>query len=593
MLRGGIFMAILGYPDKPVNSLKNDLFSIETYIDGLCQFIKNCDTPMTISIQGDWGSGKTSMMNMICEKMEQDICPVWFNTWQFSQFSFGNSLVFSMMTVLLNELGCEKDSINKVLGGLLSFAKSATIGTVDHFVGGYAADKVNAVLNPDTDATVDYANEIMQLKTKFQAAVNKKIDVDKKSRVVVFVDDLDRLQPTKAIELLEALKLFLDCENCVFVLAVDYEVVTMGIKQKFGEDVSKEKGRSFFDKIIQLPFKMPVAQYDIKKYVADSLAKMNFKNDESTLALFERLIQHSIGFNPRSMKRLFNTFQLLYIISSGSVEGADEVIRQKVLFASICLQMSFENVYRYFMSSISIFDAEFISTLVDANKISEDEELVQIITEGEENTDFYIKKVARFMKCFAEAIQMDDDSTISDEEIENLKNILRCSSVTSVGTDTNDESDEADRRHKRENKQLQKEVNSLISNIASTAEPQELYTWSSRSNRGDQKYADVSTYVYYRAKYGFRMTFEYYLCRENEETISLSLRVNNSDKDMIDRFFDEMPANPLEYPVSPVRTSYQYKYDNVLKVNSTDSEAASKISKVVLEAYHTLTKLMG
>ena len=61
-------MSILGYPDKPVNSLKNDLFSIETYIDGLCQFIRNCDTPMTISIQGDWGSGKTSMMNMICEK---------------------------------------------------------------------------------------------------------------------------------------------------------------------------------------------------------------------------------------------------------------------------------------------------------------------------------------------------------------------------------------------------------------------------------------------------------------------------------------------------------------------------------------------
>ena len=262
-------MSVLGYPDKPVNSVQNDLFSVETYIDGLCQFIKNCDTPMTISIQGDWGSGKTSMMNMICEKMEADICPVWFNTWQFSQFSFGDSLVFSMMTVLLNGLGCEKESINKVLGGVLRFTKNVTVGTIDHFVGGFVADKVNDILTPE--ATVDYANEVIQLKERFQAAVNKKINVDKKSRVVVFVDDLDRLQPAKAIELLEVLKLFLDCENCVFVLAVDYEVVTMGIKQKFGEDVSKEKGRSFFDKIIQLPFKMPVAQYDIKKYVADSL----------------------------------------------------------------------------------------------------------------------------------------------------------------------------------------------------------------------------------------------------------------------------------------------------------------------------------
>ena len=584
-------MSVLGYPDKPVNSVQNDLFSVETYIDGLCQFIKNCDTPMTISIQGDWGSGKTSMMNMICEKMEADICPVWFNTWQFSQFSFGDSLVFSMMTVLLNGLGCEKESINKVLGGVLRFTKNVTVGTIDHFVGGFVADKVNDILTPE--ATVDYANEVIQLKERFQAAVNKKINADKKSRVVVFVDDLDRLQPAKAIELLEVLKLFLDCENCVFVLAVDYEVVTMGIKQKFGEDVSKEKGRSFFDKIIQLPFKMPVAQYDIKKYVADSLERMQFKNDEETLNLFERLIQNSIGFNPRSMKRLFNTYQLLYIISANAANGVSENIRQRVLFASICLQMSFENTYRYLMSSISVLDAEFISTLLDMDKIIEDEELVKIITDGEDDADMYIKKVVRFMKCFAEAIQIDGNKEISDEEVETLKKILRCSSVTSVGADTEDNSDEVDRRHKRENKQLQREVNELLSDIVNNADPQELFTWSSRSNRGTKKYADVSTYVYYRTKYGFRMTFEYYLCRENENTIVLHLRVNNTDQDMLGRFFEEMPENPLAYSKNPIRTSYQYKYDDVFHVESTDKDAASKIASVIKEAYNNLTKIMG
>ena len=84
----------------------------------------------------------------------------------------------------------------------------------------------------------------------------------------------DRLQPAKAVELLEVLKLFLDCDRCVFVLAVDYEVVTSGIRQKFGNDVSVEKGRSFFDKIIQLPFKMPVASYDIRKYVKNMMERI-------------------------------------------------------------------------------------------------------------------------------------------------------------------------------------------------------------------------------------------------------------------------------------------------------------------------------
>lgn len=103
----------------------------------------------------------------------------------------------------------------------------------------------------------------------------------------------------------------------------------------------------------------------------------------------------------------------------------------------------------------------------------------------------------------------------------------------------------------------------------------------------------MALYVYYRTKYGFRMTFEYYLCRENEESIVVHLRVNNTDQDMLDRFFEEMPTNPLEYSKKPIRTSYQYKYDNVMRVDSSDSEAASKISKVILEAYNTLKKIMG
>lgn len=109
----------------------------------------------------------------------------------------------------------------------------------------------------------------------------------------------DRLQPGKAVELLEVLKLFLECRNCVFVIAVDYDVVARGIRQKYGEDVSDEKGKSFFDKIIQLPFKVPVAQYDIKNYVRKMLSDMNISVTDEEIELFKNLIQTSIGLNPR------------------------------------------------------------------------------------------------------------------------------------------------------------------------------------------------------------------------------------------------------------------------------------------------------
>ena len=72
----------------------------------------------------------------------------------------------------------------------------------------------------------------------------------------MFVDDLDRVAPERAVEILEVLKIFLDIPGLVFMLACDYEVIVTGLAAKggLGEDAS---GRSFFDKIIQVPFQMP------------------------------------------------------------------------------------------------------------------------------------------------------------------------------------------------------------------------------------------------------------------------------------------------------------------------------------------------
>lgn len=49
---------------------EKDLFNIENYISGLTSFICDCKTPMTISIQGDWGTGKTSIMKQIETRLD-------------------------------------------------------------------------------------------------------------------------------------------------------------------------------------------------------------------------------------------------------------------------------------------------------------------------------------------------------------------------------------------------------------------------------------------------------------------------------------------------------------------------------------------
>lgn len=83
-----------GFTDRPVDGLEEDVFGVTQYIFGLSSFILGCNTPMTIAIQGDWGSGKTSMMNMVREQLGDQVVTTWFNTWQYSQFNMGDTLPY-------------------------------------------------------------------------------------------------------------------------------------------------------------------------------------------------------------------------------------------------------------------------------------------------------------------------------------------------------------------------------------------------------------------------------------------------------------------------------------------------------------------
>ena len=80
------------------------------------------------------------------------------------------------------------------------------------------------------------------------------------------------------------------------------------------------------------------------------MERINISTDDKEVELFYNLIQTSIGFNPRSMKRLFNTYELLDIVTESTVKNIDDTVRKRVLFAIICTQMCFEKLYLYLTS---------------------------------------------------------------------------------------------------------------------------------------------------------------------------------------------------------------------------------------------------
>ena len=74
---------------------------------------------------------------------------------------------------------------------------------------------------------------MLQFKEEFERLIKEILEQEKyrdyQTKVVFFIDDIDRVRPEKALELLESLKNFLDVEGCVFILAIDYEVVQIGM----------------------------------------------------------------------------------------------------------------------------------------------------------------------------------------------------------------------------------------------------------------------------------------------------------------------------------------------------------------------------
>ena len=476
---------MFGNTDKPVENIENDAFGISRYINGLCTFILHCETPMTISIQGDWGSGKTSMMNMVRAKLnESNVHTIWFNTWQFSQFQMQDNLAISMLGSLLSELDCDKKKVKDLLGTLGNASRTALKILADNVAGGVVADKLGEIMGAPE---VDSAEKIKEIKNDFQNAINKKLNSLNKEKAVIFIDDLDRLQPAKAVELLEVLKVFLDCEKCVFVLAVDYSVVTQGIKQKFGDSVDEEKGKSFFDKIIQLPFKMPVAQYDISNYISDALKSMGFTNDEKSVRQYVGLIEASIGCNPRSIKRLFNTYMLLDIISQESSYSANDSKRRMILFAIICMQMEFDELYNFIVSSKDTLSNDLFCQLSDYSLINNDENLKEEIGIYDDDE---IMRISLFMKKFIDAIQIDNDKNISEEEIDNLRNILHFSTITSVSDNNSQEDKSDDDWHYR---YVNKDIVSKLNDRLRSELGLEFRIWQPRKNNVFRRISETSS----------------------------------------------------------------------------------------------------
>ena len=417
----------MGITDMPCTSEEEDLLEISKYVKGLGKFIRECQTPMSIAIQGDWGTGKTSTLNLLKKNLEADkdtngIKCVFFNTWQYSQFNMEDSLYVSFVHNLVKQCG-GNDEILKTVAG---FGKLAFFKAIDWKFGTNASE----ILDGFEKAKKDQMESVSKLQEDFAELVKKT-----GKRLVIFIDDLDRLNPEVAVELLEIIKLFVNVENSIFVLAIDYEVVVKGVRKKYGENLSEEKCRNFFDKIIQLPFKMPVERYNLTELVRKAVQEQTHMTDEGVNIVAE-FISDVMGTNPRTFKRLVNAFFLINSVNEigEEAESKTKEINDVLMFCSLCIQMCLPKLYELMVTAST---KKQLKELLEVKAAEEIRAYVTNYLIDMEGTDKEFNEIIKGIRLFHEEVLNAVSEKFKEEVVlETLFGLLAVTSITMVSANS-------------------------------------------------------------------------------------------------------------------------------------------------------------
>lgn len=305
------------------NETSEDLLGFKVHADLLVDVINDEKVlPITIGVFGDWGSGKSSVLQIIKENFDVDgnkesLC-IYFNGWVFEGYDDAKA---ALLNSILRELESNKKlsvevkdvikekakklwkSIDWMRGAGMLLKNIALPAVSAYFTGGvslvpYAAQKISE-WGDDPDKVIEILKS-EEGKEAFKAFVKEKkeeeksdlnavaefrkdfadlLDASKFKRLIVIIDDLDRCSPERIIENLEAIKLFLNVPKTAFIIGADPRIVKYAIEHKYknNKEIEEDNNRiiiDYLEKLIQLPYALPrLSESEVETYISMLICK--------------------------------------------------------------------------------------------------------------------------------------------------------------------------------------------------------------------------------------------------------------------------------------------------------------------------------
>ena len=306
------------------------ILDFNLYRNAIVNIVKTSHPKFTIGIFGEWGAGKTTLINSVDNALQTDksLIRVRLEAWRYKWEQFP---IASLLKNIAYALPAEKqfeDLKKKLETSAINFLKN-TADILTSIISKYASEeyeisqemfdtfkkelnsKIQLIAELDRDTV--YFDGFEEIKREIK---NLRLE-NPAFRIIVYVDDLDKCSPKKALELLEIIRVFQDVEGFIFIIGISHDML---IKLSNIENNEKgNEGEHYIKKLIQVPIALPKwSNQDTVKLVRDFIKKgMIHDKFKDVVDKNIELISVAIDNNPREIKRFLNNFIVAHEIFSG------------------------------------------------------------------------------------------------------------------------------------------------------------------------------------------------------------------------------------------------------------------------------------
>ena len=269
----------LVFDNKKINEespWKDDFLKRGKYADALNQMI-NIAKPLTVSVNGKWGTGKTFLLRRWRQELENNgNCAIYFNAWTDDYCK--NPLVSIIGQIAAHLKASENTGWKELAVSLLETAVPAVKALMGMFAPGTpqliegAEKTAEKIRERDFGKTLENYSEstenIYKLKTTLQKLAEQ-VQADTGHPLVFIVDELDRCRPTFAIEVLERIKHIFGVPGIMFVIGINGEELHKSIRQVYGDIDAADYLRRFYD------YEIPLSEPKSSEYCRALLQQNN------------------------------------------------------------------------------------------------------------------------------------------------------------------------------------------------------------------------------------------------------------------------------------------------------------------------------